>query len=1242
MKGLLKFAFLTIVVLLVQGTWALAGVTGSLNGTVLQEQTHAPVAQAKVTASSASQTSSTTTDNGGHFGFVSLVPDTYSVTVAKEGTIETFVQRGVTVLADQVQQLTLVVRPSIKTLATVTTRGSTDLVKPGTTANVYSVNAAAQARSAVLGGGGGANQGYSAIAALPGAYVPPGQSGWFQVVNIRGGDYDQVGYEFDGVPVNRSFDNYASSNLSAIGQQELQLYTGAAPATAEGQGLAGYINQVIKSGTYPGYANVDLGIGGPNLYNKASFEVGGATPNRNFSYYVGVGIANQSPRYYDENNGASQNSTYGLVYDMAPSATVGGTCGTDAVPSNYVKCYANTANSILGQPVGPGGYYLGSMNILTPKNEQDHENVFNFHFGIPHKNDSGKDDIQLLYDTFQLYTNFYNNPNDWGGGPSFFSHNPGTVEGPGQPLYFSGAQYMTPVGTLFTSAAPGQVNNVVPYAYPNEGNAFLNNSFTGTNIPGNSYEGYSNGLSIYKLQYQHNIGTSSYLRVYGYIDYSWWFIQDPMGAYNLDFALAPDYELSTHTRGASANYVNQLSPKNLLNIEGTYSTASTVRDNNTQMFDTLSGARGDVAQLVSATNPTSGICYNVANPGVPASCLKASANAGPLDANYLTLGNLTCGANCLGSIGNFFGPGVGIPAPSATACGGPCAWYVSENGPYATYNTVTPRFWGVSAQDTWKPNDRLNFNIGVRDDIYTFVYTPTGTGTRPYWFNAWNAVSCVNPLFNGGNPIDETSPGGGLTPQVAGTPCSALGAGFTQATLTDTTANGGQITYNELEPRFGGTYSFSTNDVLRFSAGRYSEPANAAFQQYDSLDQDLPEHLLGSLFYKYGFTSPNHVVSPSISYNYDLSWEHQFANTQTSLVLTPFLRKTNNQVQQIYISPQTAFVSGLNVGNETNLGLEFLANMGNFNNNGFAGQLAYTYTHSYVTYNPLPTGQSVLGQDNIDIQHYNSFTSACVGAVASSSPTSMCGTDGGNNALPTEVGGVANPYYNAPAQGLLSSTAQYAPYSIVPVGVQLSSLSYVVPHVVTLIVQYKKDKWAFVPSFQFHGGQKYGAPETTYGFDPSSCTAALANPVTGDPRYPYGGSGTAADATSCTGSLVVPDPYTGKFDQPGAFTEPNQYSLHMGISYAATPRVSYQLNLANIVNYCSGGSKEPWILNDNHWCLYSNSAGFFPPVGNFYNPGDTIQPQFKYPYFVNATGDNGTTYGVVVPFNATFNIQIKM
>src|SRR5271165_4222980 len=636
MKGLLRIAFLTLLVLLVQGTWALAGVTGGLDGTVLTEQTHAPVAQAKVTASSASQTSSTTTDNGGHFGFVSLVPDTYAVTVAKEGVIETFVQRGVTVLADQVQTLTLVVKPSIKTLATVTSRASSDLIKPGTTANVYSVNSAAQARTAVLGGGGGSDQGYSAIAALPGAYVPPGQAGWFQSVYIRGGDYDQVGYEFDGVPVNRSFDNYPTTNLSALGQQELQLYTGAAPASAESQGLAGYINQVIKSGTYPGFGTVNLGIGSPNLYNKANIEFGGATPNRNFSYYVGVGLVNYAPRYIDSSNGANYTQTAGSAFDVL--ADPAGCSPT----SGYTSCYANAANPLVGAQgagAGPGGYLMGPFVISQAQRLEDRENVFNFHFGIPHKGDGGKDDIQLLYDTFQLYTNFYNSPNDWGG-PSFFANNPGSIEGPGQPFYYSGAQYTGPVGGLFTAANPGVANQVVPYAYPNEGNAFLNSSFSGTNIPGNSYEGYSNGQEIFKLQYQHNIGTSSYLRIYGYSLYSWWFIQDPQGAYNLDFGLAPDYELWTHTRGASLNYVNQLSPKNLLNIEGTYSTASTVRDNNTQMFDTLSGARGDAAQLVSAANPTSGICYNEANPGVPDSCLKAS-RSGALSGNYLAFGNFT-------------------------------------------------------------------------------------------------------------------------------------------------------------------------------------------------------------------------------------------------------------------------------------------------------------------------------------------------------------------------------------------------------------------------------------------------------------------------------------------------------------------------------------------------------------------------------------------------------------------------
>jgi hypothetical protein len=1263
MNRLLRIAFLSVAVMLVQGTWALAGVTGTANGTVLVEGTNAPVAQAKVTASSASQTSTATTDNSGHFGFVSLVPDTYTFTASKEGVIEPLVQRGVTVLADQVASVLMIAKPFVKTIGLVTARASSDLVRPGTTANVYSVNAAGQARTSMLGGGGGGDQGYSAIAALPGAYVPPGQAGWFQDVYIRGGDYDQVGYEFDGVPVNRSFDNYPTTNLSALGQQELQLYTGAAPASAESQGLAGYINQVIKSGTYPGFGSVNLGVGTPNLYNKANIEFGGATPNRNFSYYVGVGLVNYDPRFIDSHNGASYTQTAGSPFDLQNNGPavgpLGGCQATDPTSKNFTNCYNNAANPLTGAPglgAGPGGYYMGPFPMGGAGRVEDRENVFNFHFGIPHKGDAGKDDIQLLYDVFQLYQFDYSSVNDWGG-PQFYNNDVNSAIGVGN-TFVSGRQYMPGVGGVFTSADPTQAANVANYSFPSAGGIGLNGP-----IPQNQRDTSANSNAIYKLQWQHNIGTSSYLRLYGYIFYSSWNLYGPNSSQANFVSCCPaDYELWTHTRGGSAQYVNQLSPKHLLNVEGSYSTASTVRDNNTQPFQAFGGSRTRMAVLVDSLTPNNGLCYKVGDVTNTYSCEPAVAAGGPLAmtrATWLTYACVQGGGTC----GNgFTNPGVGIPAPPAT-CGvthtDQCGWLVAENGPWATFNTVTPRFWAASLQDTWKPNDRLNLNIGVRDDVFTYVYTPTGGGTRPFEFNAWNQSQCVNPLFNGGTPFDMTSGTGGTNVQSAGTSCGAVFApgfpagSFSAATLVNSTANGGQVTFNEFEPRFGGTYTFGVDDVLRFSAGRYVQPGNAAFEQYNSLDQNLPNHLLGPLFYKFGYNTPNHVIRPSVSYNYDLSFEHRFANTQTSFKLTPFLRETSDQVQQIFIDPKTAFVSGLNAGKETNEGVEFLLSMGNFNNNGWAGQLSYTYTYSRIKYAALPNGGTVLDQDNADIQKYNSYTQSCVGAVASSSPSSLCGPTGGTNAVqcfnsangmpdPTCSSAlpVSNPYFKAMAQSLFNPNASYTPYDIVPSGVQLSSQGYVVPNVATLVVQYKRDKWSFVPAFQFHTGSPYGAPEVNYGFNPQTCTQLAGGVIGTDPRYPAGSAGPPADAQSCTGSLVIPNTYTGKFDNIGAFIEPSELNIGAQIGYEATSRVAYTVNLANIVNTCFGGTKAAWTLNDSHVCGYGVLPGFIPPVGNFYNPGATIQQVVKYPYFPFSS-TNGLQ-GFTVPFSATFNVQVKL
>lgn len=516
----------------------------------------------------------------------------------------------------------------------------------------------------------------------------------------------------------------------------------------------------------------------------------------------------------------------------------------------------------------------------------------------------------------------------------------------------------------------------------------------------------------------------------------------------------------------------------------------------------------------------------------------------------------------------------------------------------------------------------------------------------------------MNPAFNGGTPFDMTVSTSGSSVQQAGRPCANITApgfvagSFAQATLVNSTANGGSISFNEIQPRIGGTYTMGVDDVIRFSAGRYSQPANAAFEQYNTLEQNLPNVIMGPLFYKFGFNTPAHVERPSISYNYDLSFEHHFAGTQTSFKLTPFLRQTSDQVQQFFIDPKTAFVSGVNAGKETNVGAEFLLSLGNFNNNGWASQLSYTYTFSRIKYVPLSNGLTVLGSDNSDIQKYNAFTQSCVGAVASNSPTSMCGSFGSTFAAPCFVGAVpdptcaaagsvANPYFKTSAQPLLDTNGSYTPYDIVPAGVQLSSQGYVIPNFAALIVQWKHDKWSVVPSMQFHTGAPYGAPETNYGFDPTTCGQLVGGNIATDPRYPAGSAGTPADAQTCTGGgLVIPDTYTGKFDNIGAFIEPSQFQLHMQIAYEATPRVAYQLNLANIVNTCFGGSKEPWTTNNNHICGYGVIAGNYPPVGNFYNPGTPISANVKYPYF-GYSSTNGLE-GFTTPFNASFNVQIKL
>ncbi|MBV8152433.1 MAG: carboxypeptidase regulatory-like domain-containing protein, partial [Candidatus Eremiobacteraeota bacterium] len=234
-------AVVVLFVFLVQGTWTLAGTTGTLSGNVVDSSANSAVAGAKVTVVSPSQTATVSTDAAGHFVFLALAPDTYTVSIDKQG-YDPLSQSGINIFADQNQTINLSLMRTLRVIGRVTSRSQSDLVKPSTTSDIYSISAITAEKASVLGGGGSMQQMYSAIAASPGTYVPTGQNGWNQYVYIRGSNYDQTGYEYDGVPVNRAFDNYAAHTGTSLGQQELQVYTGGGPASASATGLGGFIN----------------------------------------------------------------------------------------------------------------------------------------------------------------------------------------------------------------------------------------------------------------------------------------------------------------------------------------------------------------------------------------------------------------------------------------------------------------------------------------------------------------------------------------------------------------------------------------------------------------------------------------------------------------------------------------------------------------------------------------------------------------------------------------------------------------------------------------------------------------------------------------------------------------------------------------------------------------------------------------------------------------------------------------
>jgi hypothetical protein len=818
---------------------------------------------------------------------------------------------------------------------------------------------------------------------------------------------------------------------------------------------------------------------------------------------------------------------------------------------------------------GPMNYAYQADNVMQQATF-DRDSIVNIHFGIPRK-DGSKDDIQLLYDNNYIKSPFYNSTNA-GGGAAFFD-----AIGVGAPTYTDSFQMRTPYGTVLPQNYTG--GGAAPYFFPLSPAGRAANAL----IPPDAEDAFVNNQGIGKLQYQRNFGTKAFLRLYGYTYYSDWLQVAPQSAFSTFVPVLPsDYELSNHTRGVSLQFSDQLTDKHLLSFTGSYTTATSLRYNNSGIGYPLSTAAGF---LVNGNDPYNGTCYTPT--GVPVVGCSFAGTAGR-----------AFGAFTLGQAVN------GTVTPATGTCGtGPCQYVLVGGGPSATNNTVKPKFYSASITDNWRPTDRWNVSLGMRFDLFQFVGSDTtDSGARTLFYNAWNAT---HPQLQVSNPPAQT------------------------------------FTYPEWQPRVGFTYTFNPTTVLRANYGRYAQPPNAAFEQYDFLQPNAPRSLYQVFgFGNFGFTTPGHEVRPEVSNNYDLSIEHAFGG-DVAVKLTPFLRKTQNQIQQFYLNQATAFVSGLNVGRQTAQGVELEVDKGDFTRNGFSGKLSFTYTNSFINYNLLPNGTTVLTPINQTIAQYNGFTKAGGGA-----PCYTQSTGTGSAAVPgvpdptCAAGSIANPYYNAPLQPLLDPNANYATYSVFPGGISSSYKAYGAPYVATMLLQYKHGPLAVTPALQFAAGTRYGAPLTTPGIDPTLCGPPLsANVSPGDARYNFGAAGGGAyDASNCTAGLVIPNQYTNRFDNIGAFVEPSYLALHLQLAYDVNKRVTLVGNFANLFTSCFGGTKVPFAIGGA--CGYTVQAGngAFQPIGNAYNPGNAIQPALAYPYYPVFGSFPNTGF----PFNMFFEARIKI
>jgi hypothetical protein len=578
-RVLLRTALVALVVLLVQGTWALAGTTGNIQGHVT-DQNGNPLSGVKVTASSPSQSGTATTGSNGFYAILDLSPDTYSVTGSKDGYNTTTVY-GITVQADQTASADLKMSTAIKTIGHITTTATATVVSKTITGDLYSVNS--RAISNLSGSNGGSETLYSqnAIAgSMPGVFRQVGSGGGYAgqgSLSMRGGSFDQIGFELEGIPLNRGFDFYNSTSGLTNGLASLEVYTGGAPADS-GRAMSGYVNEVINRGRYPGGSDVTLLDGSPVFNHSVQADIYGGTPDNRFTYYVST---------------LALNSDYAFGNRQNLSGT------PIVVPANDPGCFDFNLH-IYGPPIN-----CSITNTLTQPQSlatysdipytAQRDTVANLHYTIAHN--GLNDDLQALYVVGSTISGPYSPYGTFNSDPAV------ATTTSGDSYNAATGQLLFPVGFFYTGLAgkPYNPSLLMPLTWPTSGGSYNPATGLGGPIPANFMDSQNTQYSISKLAYTRSLNSNSFLRVYEYNLFSFWSLDQPINGW----VGATFYQLHDNATGVTFNYQNQISPTNLLKLDGDWTRDLTLRYNYANYFNfwnalpSCSGAACATGQMVT-------------------------------------------------------------------------------------------------------------------------------------------------------------------------------------------------------------------------------------------------------------------------------------------------------------------------------------------------------------------------------------------------------------------------------------------------------------------------------------------------------------------------------------------------------------------------------------------------------------------------------------------------------------------